>query len=140
MTDDQGIAIAMEYVILLGISLLIFTAIFVGLGSFSGTAMADARSEAAYRVAALASQRMSGEIEGQVMVVEDIDLPERICGQSYLVYPSGDGREVYVLAGRETYEAPVIAPGDVKARGFIISTSNMRRIGYDSTSRTLTLT
>ena len=139
MNDDSGVAIATEYVLLLGVSLLIFSAIFVGLSSFSNTAIADARSEAAYRVAALVGQRISIAAGSQASVDESLDLPERICGLSYVVYPSGDGRGVYVLVGRETYEAPVIAPADIRIEGFMVSTPCSHRVEYEASSKTLKL-
>lgn len=138
--DDKGVAVAAEYVALLGISLLVFTAIFVGVGSFNNTASADARAEAAYGVAVYVSERISGAVESHASVVEAVDLPERICGRSYLVYPSDDGRAVCVLVEHETYEAPVIAPGDIRVEGFMVSMPNSHRIEYEASSKTLTLT
>jgi hypothetical protein len=140
LTHDEGVAVAAEYVLLLGVSLLIFAAVFVGFNSFANTASSDATSEAAYRVAVLVSERLSGAVESQSSVTEDIDLPERICGRSYLVYPSDSGGAVYVLVGRETYEAPVILPDDVKAGGFMVRVPGLHRIDYDYYSKTLMLT
>ena len=140
MNDDRGVAIATEYVMLLGISLLIFTAIFVGLGSFGNTASADARSEAAYRVAALVSQRISGAAGGEASVVESVDLPGQICGMSYVVYPSQDDRAVCVLVGRDVYEAPVVVPGDTRIEGYMVSEPEAHRIEYEASTGTLTLT
>jgi len=78
MNDDTGIAIVSEYVALLGISLLIFTAIFAGLGSFSNTASADARAKSAYDVAARVGERISSAVESGDSVAEEVDLPGRI--------------------------------------------------------------
>ncbi|BAI62640.1 conserved hypothetical protein [Methanocella paludicola SANAE] len=139
-TSDEGIAIAAEYVALLGISLLIFTAVFVGVSSFNNTASADARAQAAYSVAVRVSDRMSGAVESHASVVDEMALPERICGRSYLVYPSGDGRAVCVLVGREAYEAPLIVPGDINVEGFMVSAPGSHRIQYEASSKTLTLT
>jgi hypothetical protein len=139
LTRDEGVAIAAEYVLLLGVSLLIFTAVFVGFSGFANTASSDATSEAAYHVAVLVSERLSDAAESQASVTEDIDLPERICGRSYLVYPSDSGSAVCVLVGRETYEAPLILPGDVNARGFMVSAPGSHRIDYDRYSKTLML-
>ena len=139
MNNDDGVAIATEYVLLLGVSLLIFSAIYIGLSSFSNTAVADARSEAAYRVAALVGQRISEAAGSQASVDESVDLPERICGLSYVVYPSGDGRGIYVLVGREAYEAPIIAPADIRVEGFMVSTPGVHRIEYEASSKTLIL-
>lgn len=139
MIDESGIAIASEYVVLLGISLLIFTAVFIGLSSFSNTASEDASAKAAYDVAALVGERMSAAAGSQSSVVVDIDLPERICGRIYLVYPSEDSRVFYVLVGRETYEAPLIIPEDVKVGGFMVSVPGTHRIVYQSSSKTLTM-
>ncbi len=138
--DDKGVAIAAEYVALLGVSLLIFTAIFVGVNSFNNTASADARAEAAYAVAVRVSERISGAVESHTSVIEKIDLPERICGRGYLVYPSDDGRAICVLVERDTYEAPVIAPGNVKVEGFMVSAPNSHLIEYEASTQTITLT
>jgi hypothetical protein len=123
----------------LGISLLIFTAIFVGLNSFGNTASADARAEAAYNVAVRVSERISCAVESRASVIENLDLPERIDGYSYVVYPSEDGKAVYVLIGRERYSAPVIVQGDIRAEGFMISVPDTHGIEYDGSSRTITL-
>lgn len=113
---------------------------FVGVSSFNNTASADARAEAAYGVAVSVSERMSGAVESHASVVEELAMPERICGRSYLVYPSGDGRAVCVLVGRETYEAPLIVPGDIRVEGFMISMPDVHRLQYEASSKTLTLT
>ncbi len=139
-TNDEGIAVAAEYVALLGISLLVFTAVFVGVSSFNNTASADARAQAAYGVAVSVSDRMSGAVESDASVAEELAIPERICGRSYIVYPSEDERAVRVLVGRETYEAPLIVPGDVKVEGFMVSVPGPHRIEYEASSKTLTLT
>ncbi len=83
---------------------------------------------------------MSQAVGSHASVVQELGLPERICGRSYLVYPSADGRAVCVLVGRETYEAPLIVPGDIKVEGFIVSVPDSHRIQYEAPSKTLMLT
>ncbi len=137
--DEAGMAAAAEYVLLLGVSLLIFTAIFIGASSFGNTASADATAEAAYRVAAHVSRCVSDATESGASVTRDIDLPERICGQSYVVFPSSDGKAICVLIGRDIYRAPLIVPGTAKVEGSMISVPPVHRIDYDAHSKTLTL-
>jgi hypothetical protein len=137
---EPGIAIAAEYVLLLGVSLLIFMAIFIGFNSFINTASADATSEAAYHVAVQVSEFMSDAAESEASVTERIDLPGRICGQSYVICPSNGGRAICVLVNGNAYEAPVIAPADVKLDGFMVSLPCTHRIDYDISSKTLTMT
>ena len=137
--DDRGIALAAEYVLLLGVSLLIFTAVFIGFNSFSNTANADARAESAYRIAVYVSQCASDASESGATVMKSIDIPERICGSSYVVYPSNDSRSICVFVNNEEYTAPIVAPVDVKVKGFIVSVPAEHRIDFERSSNTLTL-
>jgi hypothetical protein len=137
--DERGIAIASEYVLLLGVSILIFTAIFIGFNSFGNTASADARSAAAYRVAVQVSERISGITMGEASVTGSIDIPERICGSPYIIYPSRDGKAICVLVGWDEQEAPVMAPASIKIEGFMVSLPADHRIDYDASIKTLTL-
>ena len=95
---------------------------------------------AAYGIAVRVSERMSDAVESDASVIQESGLPGRICGCSYLVYPSADGRAICVIVGRETYEAPLIVPGDVKVEGFIVSVPDSHRIQYEPSSKSLTLT
>jgi hypothetical protein len=140
MFDDSGVALAAEYVVLLGVSLLVFSAVIVGFQSFAGTASADATSASAYRVAAMVGERISAAAVSGASSTESVDLPERICGHSYLVVTSDNGRKVSVLVGRETFEAPIIAPDDVRIVGFMISVPGIHRIDFEPSSKTLTMT
>ncbi len=135
--DERGVAIASEYMLLLGVSILIFTAVFIGFSSFGNTASADARSAAAYRVAVQVSWRISAAALADGPVSESIDIPGRICGSPYIVYPSGDGKAIRVLVDGEEREAPVI--GDVKIEGFMTSLPAGHRIDYEPSSGTAVL-
>ena len=137
--DELGIAIASEYVLLLGVSMLIFTAVFIGFNSFGNTASADARSAAAYRVAVQVSERISGVATMDASVTESIDIPGRICGSPYIIYPSRDGKAICVLVDGEERKAPVMAPAGMKIEGFMLSLPAGHRIDYDAPSKTLGL-
>jgi hypothetical protein len=136
---NDGLAVASEYLLLLGVSMLVFTAVFVGFDSFTSTATADAMSEAAYRVAVQVSRSISGASVTGVRVTESVDIPERICGRPYVVYPAEDGSSVRVLVGGVEREAPVILPAWVKIEGFMMSLPPGHRIDYDPYSKTLSL-
>ena len=138
--DDRAVAIAGEYVLLLGISLLIFTAVYIGFNSFSNTASSDALSEAGYRLAISLGDRISDAVDGDVRVSENIDMPERICGHGYLIYPSADGNSLCILVDDGTVETPLIVPEGVRIRGFMISVPDSHRMEYDPASKTLTIT
>lgn len=137
--NERGIAAASEYVLLLGMSMLIFTAACIGFGSFGNTASADARSAAAYHIAVRVSERISGMALGGASAEESIDLPGRICGSPYVIYPSRGGRSVCVLVGGIEQEAPILAPAYVEIKGLIVSLPAGHRIGYDAPSRTVRL-
>ncbi len=140
LKDETGIAVTAEYVLLLGVSLLIFTAVFIGFSSFLTTASSDATSEAAYRVAAYLSERVSDAVEAGVSSETSLDLPPRLCGHSYLAFPSRGGKAVCVLVDGERYEAPVILPANVKVEGFVVSLPSSHNIGYDASTGILTIT
>jgi len=137
--DNKGIAVTTEYVLLLGVSLLIFTAVFIGFNSFGNTASADACSEAAYGIASHVSQCIADASKSDGTVTESLDLQERICGSPYLVYPSGDGRSICVLVNGVEYEAPVIVSTGIKFQGFIMSVPAGHRIDYEPSSGTVAL-
>jgi hypothetical protein len=137
--DERGIAIASEYVLLLGVSMLIFTAVFIGFNSFGNTASADARSAAAYHVAVQVSERITGAALGEASATGSIDVPGRICGSPYVIYPSRDGKAICVLIEGDEQEAPVLAPADLKIEGFMLSLPPEHRIDYDASTKTLAL-
>lgn len=137
--DDGGIAITSEYVVLLGISLLVFAAVAIGASSFARTASADARAAAAYAVAARVGEGMAAAAEGPASASVDVELPERICGRSYIVFPSRGGASVCVLVGADAYEAPLIVPEDVDPGGLMVSVAGPHRIVFESSSRALTI-
>ncbi len=137
--DERGIAVSMEYILLLGVSMLIFTAAFTGFSCFLGTSSSDATAEAAYRVAAHLSGRMSDAIEAGASSYTSLDLPARICGHPYLVFPSYGGRAICVLIEGERYEAPAMLPADVRVEGFMVSASASHHVLYDANSKTITL-
>jgi hypothetical protein len=137
--SEPGMAIAAEYLLLLGISLLIFSAVFIGFESFDSTASSDATREAANLITVHLSGYMYDAIAGDASVSKKIDLPERICGRTYVVWPSGDGRGLCVLVGGDRYEAPVIAPDGIKVSGFMVSVPDVHRIDYDPQLKTMTL-
>jgi len=137
--EERGIAITSEYVVLLGVSMLIFTAVFIGFNSFGNTASADARSSGAYRVAAQVSERLSGVALDRASASESIDIPGRICGSPYIVYPSRDGRSICVLVDGIEQEAPIPVSATTKMEGFMVSLPTRHRIDYDPYSKTLML-
>lgn len=139
LKDETGVAVIAEYVLLLGVSLLIFTAVFIGFSSFLTTASSDATSEAAYRVAAYLGERMSDAVEAGVSSDTSIDLPPRLCGHSYLAFPTHGGRAVCVLVDGDRYEAPAILPADVKVEGFIVSLPSSHHIYYEACSKAITI-
>jgi len=137
--DERGVAIASEYVLLLGVSMLIFAAIFIGFNSFGNTASADARSSAAYRVAVQVSERISGIALGEASVTGSIDVPGRICGSPYVIYPSKDGKAICVLVDGDEQKAPVLAPDGIKIEGFMVSLPAGHMIDYDASIKTVEL-
>jgi hypothetical protein len=137
--DEEGIAVSAEYILLLGVSMLIFTAAFTGFSCFLGTASSDATSEAAYRLAAYLGGRMSDAIEAGTTSDTGLDLPARICGHSYIVFPSRGGRAICVLIDGERYEAPAILPAGVRVEGFMVSLPASHSIRYDESSKTITI-
>lgn len=137
--SGRGIAVMTEYVLLLGVSLLIFTAVFIGFTSFGNTASADAMSAASYRVASQVGAYVSDACMSGAAVTKSIDVPERICGSPYLIYPSRDGHAICVLIGSAEYESAIVLPAGTKLQGFLVSVPPGHRIDYEPSSKTLTL-
>jgi hypothetical protein len=140
--NDHGIAVTTEYVLLLGVSLAIFSAVYIGFNSFYQTAASDARAESATEIAMYVSGHISGLAGGDKAVVQEIDLPDRINGDGYVVYPSRDGREICVMAGRDhtrEYSSPIVCGSDVEIKGFMVSGPDEHRLAYDPSTSTVTL-
>lgn len=137
--DDRGVAIVSEYVLLLGASMIVFAGIYIGFSSFGNTASADARSAAAYHVATLVSERLSEAALGEASLTESVDIPGRICGSPYLIYPSADGKAICVLADGDEQEAPALIPSDVRIEGFMMSLPAGHTIEYDAPNKTLSM-
>ena len=136
---EPGIAITAEYILLLGLSLLIFTAVSIGFNSFINTASADARSAAAYRIASCVSECIADASMSGSTVTHAGDIPDRICGSVYVIYPSESGHSLCILVKGEEYEVPVIVPAGMKLEGFIVSVPQEHRIVYDPGSNTLAM-
>ena len=85
---DDGVAITTEYVLLLGISLFIFSAIYIGFNSFYNTSASDSRAQSAAMIATYVSDHISDLSSGDEAAEENIDLPDTINGDGYVVYPS----------------------------------------------------
>lgn len=139
---DDGVAITTEYVLLLGISLVIFSAIYVGCNSFYSTSASDARAQSAVMIAAYVSDHISDLSSGDDAAEEDIGLPDGINGDGYVVYPSSDGRAICVVAAHDhstVYTAPIICRSAIMVKGFFVSQPDEHRIAYDPAMNTVTL-
>jgi hypothetical protein len=138
-TGEPGIAITTEYILLLGVSILIFTAVFIGFSSFVNTASADARSAAAYRIVSSVGECIADASMSGSEVTCARDLPERICGSAYVIYPAKCGHSLCVLVNGQEYEVPVVVPAGLKLQGFMISAPQEHRIVYDPQSAAITI-
>lgn len=139
---DDGVAITTEYVLLLGISLFIFSAIYVGCNSFYNTSASDSRAQSAVMIASYVSDHISDLSSGDESAEEDIGLPDGINGDGYVVYPSSDGHVICVIAAHDhstVYTAPIISRSAVTVKGFLISQPDEHRIAYDLATNTVTL-
>ena len=140
--NDEGVAITTEYVLLLGVSLMIFSAIYIGFTSFYNTSAEDSRAQSAAMIAIYVSDRISDISAGEGAAVEDFSLPGKINGDDYIVYPSEDGRAICVLpahAHSKVYSAPIVCGGSVTIDGFLAGQPDEHRIAYDPLSKTVTL-
>ena len=139
---DDGVAITTEYVLLLGVSLFIFSAIYVGCNSFYNTSASDSRAQSAVMIATCVSDHISDLSFGDEATEEDISLPDRINEDGYIVYPSIDGSAICVMTAHDhsrAYTAPIICRSAVTVKGFLISQHDEHRIAYDPTTNTVML-
>jgi hypothetical protein len=134
-----------EYILLVGVALLIFLSLAGALFAFSATARDDAAAIAAGRVAS-AIGAAAGEAvgSGDTSASLAIDLPERICGMPYLVYPLPDEHSILIClsTGRimQEYGAPIpLRAGNVHLEGFITGPPGSHAVTYDPATRTVTL-
>lgn len=140
--SDDGVAITTEYVLLLGVSLFIFSAIYIGFNSFYNTSAYDARAQSAAVIAAYVSDRITDLSSGDEASEATIDLPDLINGEGYAVYPSMDGHAICVMPAHDhsrAYAAPIICGSAVTVKGFLISEPDDHHIVFDPASRTVTL-
>ena len=140
--SDDGVAITTEYVLLLGVSLFIFSAIYVGCNSFYNTSASDSRAQSAVMIAAYVSDYISDISSGDRTAEEDISLPGRINGDGYIVYPSGDGHAICVMTAHDhsrSYTAPIICGSAIRVKGFLASQPDEHRIAFDPGTNTVTL-
>lgn len=140
--NDDGVAITTEYVLLLGVSLFIFSAIYIGCNSFYNTSASDSRAQSAAMIATYVSDRVSDISSGDRAAEEDIRLPDRISGDGYIVYPSGDGRAICVMTAHDhsrAYTTPIICGSAITVKGFLASQPDEHRIVYDPDTSTVTL-
>ncbi len=143
-SNDSGVATTAEYVLLVGVAVLIFMALAMAVSAFSATARDDATAIAAYSVAsAISAVACDAAGTGDVSSVLTIDLPERICGMSYLAYPWPNGHNITICvsSGRsmQEYSAPMpLMIGNIKVAGFITGPPASHTIAYDATTRTVT--
>ncbi len=102
-----------------------------------------ARAQSATEIATYVSGRISELAGGDRAVVQEIDLPDNINGDGYVVYPSRDGRAICVIAGHDhtrEYSSPVVCGSGVEIEGFMVSEPGEHRVIYDPATSTVTLT
>jgi hypothetical protein len=142
-SNDQGVATTAEYVLLVGVAILIFLALAGAMAAFSATARDDATAIAAYRVAsAISSAACDAAGSGDASACLSIDLPELICGMPYLAYPEGHDILICVSSGPTMleYRAPVpLQAYDVSLAGFITGPPAGHVVVYDAATRTVTI-
>lgn len=134
-----------EYILLVGVALLIFLALAGALSGFSATTGNDAAAITAGNVAS-AIGTAAGEAvgPGDMSVSLAFDLPERISGMPYLAYPLPDGHSILIClsTGRVMREYCVPVPlraGNVSLAGFITGPPGSHAVAFDATTRTVTL-
>lgn len=135
-----------EYALLLGLSLMVFTAMCTGFNSFRNTASSDARTASASMISAYVSSCISDMVGPEVseIIVKEVELPEFVNGKTYIITPSPDGRNIIIKIndahGLYEYMAPLLLRADgVTITGFIVSTPPGHTITYDSRSGTVIL-
>jgi hypothetical protein len=140
--NDDGVAITTEYVLLLGVSLFIFSAIYIGFNSFYNTSASDSRAQSAGMIATYVSDHISDLSSGDATAEEKIGMPGLINGDAYVVYPSRDGHDICVMTAHDhskVYMAPIVCKSTVMVKGFIVSQPDEHRIAYDPDTNTVTL-
>ena len=140
--DEEGVAITTEYVLLLGIALAIFSAMYIGFNSFENTSLADSRTQSATMIGVYVSDHIADLVSAGTDAEEAIDLPLAIDGDDYVVYPSADSQAIYVLpahAYSKAYSVPIICGKGVSVNGFISSRPDAHRITFDPVSNIVTL-
>lgn len=134
-----------EYILLVGVALLIFLSLAGALFAFSATTRNDAAAIAAGRVAS-AICAAAGEAvgSGDTSASLAIDLPEQICGMPYLVYPLPDRHNILIClsTGRVMQEYCVPVPlraSNVRLTGFITGPPGSHTVTFDPATRMVTL-
>ncbi len=134
-----------EYILLVGVALLVFLSLTGALFAFSATARNDAAAIAAGKVASAISAAAGEAVgSGDTSASLTIDLPERICGMPYLAYPLPDGHNILIClsTGRvmQEYSVPVpLRAGNVRLTGFITGPPASHAVTFDAATRTVTL-
>jgi len=143
--SESGVATTMEYIVLLIISATVFVSLLMAFSTGATTARNDAAALAAQSMAYKVSAKLCDLVgDGSASASMPLDLPEDICGQPYLIYPSDDGRHVIVrvdfVGVSEEYGSPLTLRKDgVRIAGFIESGPGVHRIAYDARDGTVTI-
>ena len=107
---------------MLGVSSMVFMAIWAGVNSFQNTVTVD--------TAAVAQQEISAYVCGVIIeavgdgdhtVSMELDIPEFINGEPYLVYPSIDGRSIRITCNILHRQMDVLYPLNLRVAGIRIS-------------------
>ncbi|CAJ36044.1 hypothetical protein RCIX643 [Methanocella arvoryzae MRE50] len=134
-----------EYILLLGVSLTVFLALFAAFSMAAATAENDATAIVAKNIASAVSAAICGAAgDGTASAHITLELPPDICGKPYVIYPSADGRHLIVMVSRtgqpQKYETPLELRADgVRIEGFAASDQGELRISYDTGARMVTL-
>jgi hypothetical protein len=132
-----------EYILLLIVSMVIFLSLFAAFNAAGATASHDATAIAAENLASTMSTVVSEAVgDGDVSTSMPLDLPDDICGKSYLIYPAPDGRHIIVRVNhaseRREYRSPLtLRKEGILIDGFIVSGQCDRGIDYDVETRTV---
>jgi len=144
-SSNEGVATTAEYVLLAGVSLIVFLSLSAASSVFYASSRDDAMAIAAFRVASIVSSSTCEVVgSGETSASVAMDLPGLVCGMPYVVYPSPDGRSLVIDAGTGTiscqYSAPLPLRADgVRLAGFVASPPSGHAVEYDAVSRTVTL-
>ena len=141
--QDSGIATMAEYILLLIVSIVIFLSLFAAFNAAGATASHDASAIAAENVASTVSMVVSEAVgDGAVSTSMLLELPDDICGKTYLIYPASDGRHIIVRINNANERTEYISPLMLRKEGIIldgvlVSGSEERWIEYDVETRTV---